>query len=217
VTPTRQISLATTTSLKGSSCTYTQYLATRESPWNAPGKLQTRHSLLHPRSEVGSSASAGRWCRLQHLKKQHQLDARQDQTREWKSSTAISQHTTDEWTWDSYLLAHGGDEVTVQTTHRCDRAFAIIPGTQFEFVPPLCSILCIWDNFHKLKYIGLQTLSMQVWSLSIILLTAPLTAKSSPRSMVVPTAMNSLLPVSVLSVSRVTHSKDVTNSFGANS
>jgi hypothetical protein len=47
--------------------------------------------------------------------------------------------------------------------------------------------------------------------------TAPLTARSSPLLMVVPTAMKSLVPDSVLDVSNVTISRALTNSFGANS
>jgi len=47
--------------------------------------------------------------------------------------------------------------------------------------------------------------------------TAPLTAKSSPRLIVVPTAMKSLLPVSVLTVSRETQARELTNSLDANS
>lgn len=47
--------------------------------------------------------------------------------------------------------------------------------------------------------------------------TAPLTAKSSPRFIVVPTAMKFLCPDSVLKVSRGTHASELMNSFGANS
>jgi hypothetical protein len=46
--------------------------------------------------------------------------------------------------------------------------------------------------------------------------TVPFAAKSSPRSIVVPTAMYSLLPVSVLIVSSVTHDMALMNSFVAN-
>ena len=44
-----------------------------------------------------------------------------------------------------------------------------------------------------------------------------MTAKSSPRLIVVPTAMNSLCPDSVLKVSSGTHAIELTNSFVANS
>lgn len=47
--------------------------------------------------------------------------------------------------------------------------------------------------------------------------TAPLVAKSSPRLIVVPTAMKSFVPVSVLIVSNITQSTQLTNSFCANS
>jgi hypothetical protein len=47
--------------------------------------------------------------------------------------------------------------------------------------------------------------------------TAPLTAKSSPRLIVVPTAMKFLCPDSVLKVSRGTHASELMNSFAANS
>lgn len=47
--------------------------------------------------------------------------------------------------------------------------------------------------------------------------TEPFAARSSPRFIVVPTAMKSLLPVSVLAVSSVTHEIAFTNSFVANS
>jgi len=47
--------------------------------------------------------------------------------------------------------------------------------------------------------------------------TAPLTARSSPLLIVVPTAMKSLVPDSVLEVSNVTISRALTNSLGANS
>jgi hypothetical protein len=48
-------------------------------------------------------------------------------------------------------------------------------------------------------------------------LTLPFAAKSSPRLIVVPTAIYSLLPVSVLDVSSVTHDMALINSFVANS
>src|SRR6202042_2666662 len=110
---------------------------------------------------------------------------------------------------------HGRNEVSIQATYCCDRTFGIVPSPQLEFVPPLCSKLRIRDNFYKLENIGLHMLGQQKPYLSSVpfRLTAPFTAKSSPRSIVVPTAMNSLFPVSVLSVSRVTHSRDVTNSL----
>jgi len=47
--------------------------------------------------------------------------------------------------------------------------------------------------------------------------TAPLTARSSPLLIVVPTAIKSLVPDSVLEVSNVTISRALTNSLGANS
>ena len=47
--------------------------------------------------------------------------------------------------------------------------------------------------------------------------TAPLTAKSSPRLIVVPTAMKFLCPDSVLRVSRGTQASELMNSFCANS
>lgn len=47
--------------------------------------------------------------------------------------------------------------------------------------------------------------------------TVPLAAKSSPRLIVVPTAMYSLLPDSVLIVSSVTQDMALMNSFVANS
>ena len=47
--------------------------------------------------------------------------------------------------------------------------------------------------------------------------TAPLTARSSPLLIVVPTAMKSLVPDSVLEVSNVTTSRALTNSLGENS
>ena len=47
--------------------------------------------------------------------------------------------------------------------------------------------------------------------------TAPLTARSSPLLIVVPTAMKSFVPDSVLEVSNVTISRALTNSLGENS
>lgn len=51
----------------------------------------------------------------------------------------------------------------------------------------------------------------------VIKLTAPLAAKSSPRSTVVPTTIKSLLPLSVLAVSRVIQAMSLIYSFVANS
>jgi hypothetical protein len=47
--------------------------------------------------------------------------------------------------------------------------------------------------------------------------TAPLTVRSSPRKTVVPQATNSFWPSSVLRLSSVTISRELTNSFHANS
>lgn len=73
------------------------------------------------------------------------------------------------------------------------------------------------NNLHDFEYVRLLRRKKHVLTTHSKRLTAPFTAKSSPRYTVVATATKSFIPVGVLRLSRVMHSSAFTNSFAGNS
>lgn len=116
----------------------------------------------------------------------------------------------------AYLLAHGSDKIPVHSTNGGYGSFGFIFATQLELVPPTGTERGVRNDFDYLKNVGLDYAS-DAYIKRKISLTAPFTAKSSPRLIEVPTAMNSFEPVSVLVDSRGMIATEVTNSLLANS
>ena len=116
-----------------------------------------------------------------------------------------------------YLLAHGRYKISVYAAYGSHWAFCFVPTAQTELKAALHTRPRIGHDFNNLEYVSLYTEMSRVIMFQISEHTAPLTAKSSPRLIVVPTAMKSLCPDSVLKVSSDTHASEFTNSFDANS
>jgi hypothetical protein len=121
--------------------------------------------------------------------------------------------------YGEYLLSHRRDQVAVEATYGCDRPLGIITAKQAEFIPSSGRNGRVRNDFSDVEYIGLQpkAFSFNTFFHQHGSLTAPLAAKSSPRSIVVPTAMYSLILVSVLLVSNCMHATALTYSLFANS
>lgn len=56
-----------------------------------------------------------------------------------------------------HLLSHGGDEIPVKTTKRCNRPFGIVSTSQPEFEGTIEPGRRIWNNLNDLEDISLET------------------------------------------------------------
>ena len=119
----------------------------------------------------------------------------------------------------AHLLAHGRYEIAVYTAHGSHRPFCFVSTPQAKFEAAFHIRLEVRHYFDDLEHVCLF-MSMRNRPGKCIgyeQRTAPLTARSSPRLIVVPTAMKFLCPDSVLTVSRGKHASELMNSFCANS
>ena len=118
----------------------------------------------------------------------------------------------------TYLLTHRRYQVAVHAAEERDWPLGIVATEELQPPPTLDIHGRIRHHFDDLEDVYLGGLVSPgycgQWQSE---LTAPFTARSSPRLIVVPTAMKSFIPDSVLMVSSGTETTQLTNSFAANS
>ena len=118
----------------------------------------------------------------------------------------------------TYLLSHGRNQVAVHAAEEHDWPLGMVATEELQPPPMLDIHTRIRHHFDDLEevYLG-RLVSPGYCSQWQSELTAPFTARSLPQLIVVPTAMKSFIPDSVLMVSSGTEMMQPTKSFAANS